>query len=210
MFQSYTAYTPYLDHLNADALSDPAGPELILRHTTDTESGERGTVRGLDGRYAPYDAPAATQAMLCNFRAVRTTPRYQLLERVPDRCGEPRELGSVDASYGQAVEVPEARPGEMVFARVSGLDPAGIERLGTLLYRAAPRYVVFDRDRGYRLVAANAGDGLIMTAPANRDFPRPFAMAPDTRTVSFEKDSGFLVPGGGDLRIDFYALPISP
>lgn len=209
VFQSYTAYTPHLDRQNADALASDSGPELVLRHSLTPGTGNLSTVFGIDGRYAPYDAPAATLAMLCHFQAVRTTPRYQLLERVPDRCGKRRELGSVDASYGQAVDVPRARPGEVVLARVDGLAPAGAERLGTLLYRAAPRHVVFDGTRAFRLVAANAADGLVVSAPAARDFPRPFAMAPNARTLTFEKDSGFLSGDGGDLTIDFYAVPIS-
>ena len=47
---------------------------------------------------------------------------WQLLERVPDRCGEPREIGSVDAAYGEQVDVPEPGPGEVVFARIDGAE----------------------------------------------------------------------------------------
>lgn len=209
VFQSYSAYTPYLDRLNADALSAPDGPQRILRHQTDLSAAGATTVAGVDGRYAPYDTPAATLAMLCHYRAIRTTGSYQLLARTADRCGAPRRLGTVETGYGEAVNVPRPRRGELVFAKVSGLTPSGIENLRTVLYRAAFRYVVFDGSAAYRIVGANAGDGLVLAAAPGVDFPRKWAMAPDARTVSFEKQSTWASPAN-TLRLSFYEMPVRP
>jgi hypothetical protein len=208
VFQSYTAYTPYLDRLDAAALASPDGPALVLRHLTAPE--QRTANTGLDDRYGAYDEPAASLAMLCNFRPERTTPAYELLTRTPDRCGPARKLGSVETSYGASVRVPPAqRRDDVVYAKVSGLAPAGIERLRALLYRAAVRYVVFDRRVEYRIVAANAGDGLLISAPRAVDFPGRWALAPNARTVGFDKEATFASPAD-PLHIDFYAIPVRP
>jgi hypothetical protein len=210
VFQTYTAYTPDLDHRNAAALESSGGPRLILRHLTVSALHRRSSIHGLDKRYTPYDTPAATLAMLCNFRPAMTAARYELLERTADRCGAPRPIGSITAPYGRTVPVPKApHPNEIVLARVHGLSPSIVERLWTLAYRAVARYVTFDHSRTYRLVAANAGDGLILSAPSRIDYPAPFRLAPDARSVAFEKQDTVAGPSGS-VRIDFYVMPIRP
>jgi hypothetical protein len=209
VIQSYSAYTPSLDRRNADAAASADGPRLILRHAFDPANPDASRPQSIDGRSLAYESPATTLAILCNFRAVRTTENHQLLARTPNRCGPERELGSVTADYGEGVRVPRAHGNEVVLARVSGLAPSGLEWLRTDLYRAAPRYVIFDGGLTYRIVAANAGDGLIMSAPTRLDFPRPWAFAPNSQTVTFEHDSEALT-SSGPLRISFYAMPVRP
>jgi hypothetical protein len=210
VFQTYTAYTPLLDHQNANALTSADGPRLILRQP----------IGSLDGRYPPYDTPAATLAMLCNFKALRTTSRFQLLGRVADRCGASHEISSVSADYGQTVQVPRAlRSGEAVFARVSGLMPSGIEQLRALLLRPAVRGLVFDGQWKYRFIPAVAGDGLILSTPRSADFGAPhfesstfswkLAPRPNATTLSFNKNSGITSPDN-PLRIDFYTMAVRP
>jgi hypothetical protein len=208
VFQPYAGYTPLLDDRNADALESASGPTMILRQVGG----------GIDGRYPHYDTPAATLEMLCNFRVARTTTDYQLLERVPDRCGAPRAFDSVDADYGQTVEVPRPpRAGDAVFARVSGLNPTGVERLRALLYKPTFRWLTIDGKWTYRLVSATAGDGLLLSTPPSRDFSAPrfesalwswkLAPRPNASTVSFEKNSGIASPRNR-LQIEFYAMPV--
>jgi hypothetical protein len=207
-FQSATAYTPLLDHRNAEALTSADGPAVVLRQMGG----------GIDGRYVNYDTPATTLAMLCDFRVLHTTPQYQLLGRAPDRCGEPRVFASVGADYGQTLQVP--RPphgGEAVFARVSGVNPIGLEKLRSLLYKPTSRWVVIDGKWTYRLVAANAADGLLLSTPPSGDFSAPqfesatwswkLAPRPNASAISFQKNASVASPGNR-LRIDFYAMPV--
>lgn len=203
VFQSYTAYTHHLDELNADAMRAPDGPQRVLRHAPNGLS--------IDGRYQPYEAPDTSLAMLCNFRTLRTTAAYQVLGRVPDRCGELRPLEAVAAPYGQWVRVP--RPpsrDEAVVAVIDGLEPTNRERLLTMLYRDLEHQVVFDDNRQWRLLPDTAqGQPLLLAAPKGSDFPEPFDLAPDLRVVKFLKEEGFT----GDLpplTIEFMALPVEP
>jgi hypothetical protein len=222
VFQTYQAYTSDLDQRNADALTSDGGPQRILRHLTGdgytlTPSSvegrprselQEGNTESVDGRYSAYDTPAVAVAMLCHFAALRTTRTYQVLSRVPDRCDEPRPLGSHTAGYGEPIEVPPA-PGrdDVVIARVHGLEPTGIERLRTFLFRAATRSIVFDGRAEYRMVPGTATDGLIMSAPPRVDFPRPFALAPNAGTIEFRKESSWTSPDA-ELTVEFLAIPV--
>jgi hypothetical protein len=148
--------------------------------------------------------------MLCHFRALRTTQRYQVLGRVPNRCGRPRLLRSTPAEYGQQVGIPRP-PGrdDIVFARIHGAAPTGVEALRTLFYRPLPTYIVFNGRTSYRLVPTVAADGLILRARLDLDFPKPFGLAPNARTMGLLKDTGPFSPHHG-LSFDFYAMRVRP
>jgi hypothetical protein len=203
VFQNYTAYTHELDELNADALESPDGPQRVLRHDDEVDGAS------IDSRYGPYEAPATTLAMLCNFEALRTTSDHQVLGRVPNRCGEPRPLESLEVGYGQWVEIPEPpSEGEAVVAIVRGLEPVSRERLRTLVYRGLLRAVIFDDHTSWRIIPDTIeGMPIIVSAPEGVDFPSPFALAPETRQLHFWLEPG-LGDASGPLSIEFLALPV--
>jgi hypothetical protein len=182
VIQGYSAYTPSLDRLNAEALSGSEGPALILRQNTLAFT-ER-TTGSIDQRNLAWDPPAANLAMLCRYRTVRATGRWQLLERSAGHCGAPRPIGVVRTWTGRPIRVP-APPGphEVVFARIEGVGVEGWERLRTFLYRARQRTVTLDGDRSWRIVPDTAADGLILRASAGADYPRPFQLAPDAHVL---------------------------
>jgi hypothetical protein len=202
--QGYAAYTPALDHLDAEALRGESGPELVLRHRS-LEPAEAG-VDTVDDRYPGWSSPTAMRALLCNYRPVRTTSRWQLLERAPGRCGVERLLERVQTRTGAAVVVPPASRDEIVFARVKGLGVGGWEALRTFAFRARERTATFDGGRSWRLVPATAEAGLLIRAPSGRDFPAPFRLAPDPRTVEFAVTDG----GERPLAVAFFAQRIAP
>ena len=62
---------------------------------------------------------------------------------------------------------------ELLFARIEGLEPSGLGRLRTALYKDVRRLIGLD-DRVYRLVGANAADGLYSSPrPPRLRLPRP-------------------------------------
>jgi hypothetical protein len=201
VIQDYQAYTPSLDRLNAEALSGADGPAVILRQDTGAAGSATGEA-AIDDRYPGWSPPAAKLAMLCNFRAVRTTARWQVLDRADDRCGPARSLGSVSAETGEEIAVPlPPRRRDIVFARIHGLAIDGWESLRSLAYRARDRTVTFGGKRSWRLVAATAEDGLIMRAAPAVDFPKPFQLAPDAGEFSVQVEGG----GSRQLSVEFFA-----
>jgi hypothetical protein len=200
VFQNYSAYTPALDRLNAEAVEDPDGPERLLRHNTEVVQPEFPTA-DLDDRFLGWDPPEQARAVLCNFAPVWEDERWQVLGRVADRCRPERRLGSVSAAAGEAVRVPTPGPGEVVFARIAGAGVSGLERVQTLLFHAASRHAVVNGDTRYRLVPETADDGLLMRAAPGVVEAGPFDPVPEAKTIAVE--------GGSDrITYDFYAFRV--
>jgi hypothetical protein len=199
VFQDYQAYTPSLDDLNADALASDDGPAKVLRYFDP----------GVDGRLEVWDPPREKVTLLCHFRQEIAASRWQLLTRVPDRCGAPRRVSVAEVGLGQPLTVPAAPPGTVLVARVlDGVEPGLLERVVGFAYKPRDRFIVVDQKYRYRLVTATAGDGLIVTSPPDADFPIPFRMAPQLRTLSFEVGRG-AQPTARRVRVAFDAIPIT-
>lgn len=204
VIQGYQAYTPALDELNARTLAGPDGPATILRQNPAVFGGPPDV--SIDNRNIGWDPPAATRAMLCNYRAVRTTRRWQVLYPTGDRCGRVRSIGHLETETGRPIRVPSPPPGTFIFARVHGFGVSGLEQLRTFLYRARQRTATVNGTRTWRVVPGTATDGLILAAAPGIDFPPPFALASGARTLTLN------VAGdpGRKITIDFYAQAAVP
>ena len=202
VFQNYTAYTSGLDRLSAAALEDPDGPERILRDATQAVVAEF-PGPDLDNRFLGWDPPEQARAVLCNFAPLYTDERWQVLGRVPDRCGPERPLGTVEAAAGQAVPVPRPGLGSVVYVRIDGAGVSGAERVQTFLLHASSRHATVDGDRRYRLVPETAGDGLLLRGAPGVAEAGPFSPIPEARTIA--------VDGGADhLTYSFYEMRVRP
>lgn len=190
VIQGYQAYTTRLDALNANALADTARPTALLRQNT-AAFGDA-VDPSIDDRNPSWDPPMAARAMLCNYRPVHSTLRWQILYPAPDRCGPEQLIRRVQTETDRPIAVPRASPGSIVFARIYGLEVTGPEQIRTFLYRARQRTATVDRSRTWRLVPGTAADGLILNAAKVDDFAPPFALAPHAHslTLSLAGDSG--------------------
>jgi hypothetical protein len=191
--QSYSAYTPRLDSLDADSYAD-------------AESGPNGVLRldfGLDGRLPAWESPEAMLAMLCNFRSLVAEGSWQALARVPRRCGEARPAGSVEGTMGEPIEIPPAPPGTVLLARVHGLEIGGLEKLSELFGRPAERRISINGEPPHRVVPGTLGDGLILDVPKRLDYPSPFNLGQDVKTLTAD-----VAGGDGTVTIDLEAVPI--
>jgi hypothetical protein len=199
IFQNYSAYTPTLDRLNAEAIEAPDGPQRLLREAQPVTYEFPGA--DIDDRFPAWDPPQQGRAVLCNFVPLYTSERWQVLGRVPDRCGPERPLGSASAAAGEAVPVPTPGPGEVVYVRIHGAGVSGLERLQTFLFHAASRHAIVNGDVSYRLVPETAGDGLLLRAAPGIAAPGPFDQIPEARTLAVE--------GGSDhLTYDFFGMRV--
>lgn len=193
VIQNYTAYTPELDRLNADAIASPDGPERVLR---------QGIESGVDGRFPAWDPPRQAVATLCNFRPLQTRIGWQVLGRVPDRCGDQVDAGRVDAAPGEQVEVPTPAPDEVVLVRIHGAELSAPQKIISTLYRPPLAYVSDGTGKSYRIVPALASGGLMLRAGRKVEAGRgAFAQIPEMRTIAFD---GF----GSDLEYEFLRMSV--
>jgi hypothetical protein len=195
VFQSYTAYTPRLDDLNAAAYAETRhGPDRVLRQVQ----------QAIDGRNPAWESPAAMLSLLCHFTEIEHSESWQILARVPDRCGTPRTIDVIHSSLGHTITLPNPPEGTVMVASIDGLQVAGWERLETLLTRAAPRYVRIN-ETTYRVPPGTADDGLVIAVPADADYPAPFNLNMDPHTLRATVDGH----SSGAITVSLSAIPIA-
>jgi hypothetical protein len=197
VFQSYSAYTADLDERNAAAFGAADGPQRVLRHDTPA----------VDGRNRAWESPAAMRAMLCNFRELVTVGPWQVLGRVPNRCGPPRMLSETRTRFGGSIALPRSPgPRTLVYMTLDGVAVAGLERIATALHRASDRAVVFDGRTSYRLVPGTAADGLIVRVPPAIDLSAPFSLTQRARRIAVTRGTRAT---DDEIRVRFYAVDMS-
>lgn len=200
VFQNYSAYTARLDRINSAALLSRNGPERLLRENVGLVFPEFPT-RGIDGRFPGWDPPEQARTALCNFAVVRASERWQVLARVPDRCGASRPLGTVEVDPGEEVAVPAPKPHEVVWARINGVEVGGLERLLASVSHARTRHAIVNGKRSYRLIPGTAADGLMLRSSNGIGGKGAFAQVPQARTIA--------VTGVDDqLHFAFFAMPV--
>ncbi len=77
--QSYAAYHPWLDGLDARFFASERAPDFVLWHLKPYEEG--GQFMGLDDRYLLHDAPQTMLALLDRYAVRARHPRFLLLEK---------------------------------------------------------------------------------------------------------------------------------
>jgi hypothetical protein len=177
VFQSYSAYTTYLDGLNAAALRDPDGPEVVLR----------GPAKSLNDRSPRWEAPAYYLELICSFAPVVTTDDWLVLERVDRRCqDEPTELETVSFQAGEAIAVPEVTEGSMLVASVH-TEASVVQTVAAALLRPISRLTVTADGRQYRLTAALQEGPLVLRMPETAGWDAQFVGGTDTNVLAFSR-----------------------
>lgn len=201
IFQSYSAYTSALDHLNADVLRSAARPQVILRRfQTQSISGGRTIPYAIDGRNYWFESPEATVERLCRYRELAVDGAYQVLADSGRQCGAETPLATVTAALGERVNVPAApSPDDIVLVRVHGVGEGVLAHLRSALWRTPDWHIEID-GINYRLVPGTAVDGLVLAVPTAAQGSAPFAFGVPTRTIAI---SGSSLGGSGGLTYEF-------
>jgi hypothetical protein len=197
--QSYQAYTSDLDATDANFLHSAQAPEWILL----------GHEAGIDGRILSFDQPTTYVTILCRYRERRVTATTDLLQRSPNRCHGLRPLGSVQVDWGQAVTVPSPPDAHsLVLARIEGVQVGGLERLRSLLFKPAERFITVNGTQ-HRLIEGTAADGLPLSVAGGIDLSPPFSFVPGARTIAVLK-YGQGKTGRRPITFSFFAETVSP
>jgi hypothetical protein len=197
VLQSYTAYTTELDELGAAAYANAlTGPDRVLRE-----------VIAIDGRNPRWESPAALLSLLCHFREIARGSRWQALARIPNRCGRPRLLETLHGGRRNALPIPPAPPGDVLVARVQGMQITTRERVETLIARAPARTLILNGAFVYRVAPDTLADGLILDVPPDADYPAPFNLGFGVGSIAPRVGSTYV--GKGGWRRDGVQAPFS-
>ena len=160
VMQSYAAYTPSLDRLDAAGFANArTGPDRVLREA-DVDDRRPQPRLGVAGR----DALAAVP--LHGDRPRRAAGRRS--PRIPDRCGRPRALGTIHSPSAATVDDSRRRRREWSSSpRSAGFrsTAASVSRRSSD-GRTPASSIVNNGTATYRVVPDTLGDGLILDVPA--------------------------------------------
>jgi hypothetical protein len=198
--QSYSAFTPYLDHEDAAFLSSARAPERILYWPVRT---------GFDSRDPAMDPPSTTEAIFCHYTQLALVDPWQVLGRVPDRCGPAVTVGQVDVHFGQPVTVPRV-PGKMVVASFTLSTPLVANLEGDLLKPPDTYLIAWEGDGKrvtYRFVTGTAADDHIVSVPASLGYSAAFTPAGIHR---LEISGAGWKGGQGSVKVVFRAMSLAP
>jgi hypothetical protein len=198
VIQSYSAYTPRLDNLDAAFLASRRAPErVLLSPPTD-----------IDGRILAFDQPRTTRALVCRYRQAHSGPVFAVLTHEPDRCSEPHLLATETAAWGRPVPVPPPPTRRsLVFVEISGAGADALERIRSFLWKPALRFVLLN-GASHRLVEATAADGLPLRSTGGLDYPRPFSLIPQSPAIAIARSGAPASPRAITYR--FYWQSFTP
>jgi hypothetical protein len=153
--QTYSAYTPYLDHLDANQLASPRGAQRLVV-----------TLEDIDARYLFWDPPAVWDTVISRYSCGPTFQNSVVLVRHRPVVGTPSPLGTASGRMGSWIPVPRTGAG-YEFASVQ----IGSSLEGHVLNLALRQTAVMAMLRlsngevvgPVRVIAATAGDGLYLS-----------------------------------------------
>jgi len=177
MFQNYSAYTEYLDALNAEALIDAPDDQVVLRSTGP----------GLDGRNPLWETPRYMLALVCDYRATLADKTWQVLSHATDRCGAPTRVDTRTVEAGQAVTVPRAAAGDLLVARFVPDALRGVDALAAIVFKPLkPLTITADGDQ-FRVPRGLSDGPLLMKLPVAAMWPEHFGGDTDYRRLVFSE-----------------------
>ena len=197
--QGYSAYTTYLDDLGSAFLASSRAPQVVLYWPLRF---------GFDSRDPFMDPPTTAVAIYCHYDQLEVRAPWQILVRVPDRCGPAVVIGQARARFGQPVRVPGA-PGRMVVASFSYGLPLLSKIEGVLLKPPDVCLEVWTSQRRavtYRFVTATQADEHVLSVPVTFGYSAPFAPVTVRR---LEILGGGWGSGHGSVTITFRALSVA-
>jgi hypothetical protein len=154
MFQTITAYTPYLDGVNARHYSSGNTPDFVLYRP-----------EAKDGRYPFFDEPLALMALACNYVHVGNDASFFILQRrSSDVCDHMDLLAIDEIKFGQPIQVPTIAQTPVIACVY--LENSWLGMISTFLYQVPKVMINLEFNNGlsqnYTLVVATASDGLLL------------------------------------------------
>lgn len=202
IFQSYTAYSEYLDGLNAGFYQSEKAPEFVLI-----------AVKSLDERYPMFDGPATFQSLLRNYRPVVIDGENLVLKKGGGTAYEKTPLSETETSFGGEVEVPRAEGGHL-FARIYlGHNLAG--KMAKFVYKAPQTQISLFSEgayKRYRFIPSLAPGGIFLSRNVESagDIMDVWRRAPSARIEKIRIDAGNAAFFEKRITVRFYTLRAAP
>jgi hypothetical protein len=159
VMQAYSAYTPFLDRLNARAARTAPADQVVLRLPTVT----------VDARNPVWETPEYVLTLACQYTQVLTNGSWSLLRHDDPRCGERREVGREALDAGETVDVPPAGPDELLVASFRPQGEGVLHRLSDVVLKDWTMLSVTADDQAFGMPESLAGGPLLVGYPDRGD-----------------------------------------
>ena len=204
IFQSYSAYTPRLDGLNAAHLAGAQAPDLVL-----VKFGS------IDGRHPFVEDPASWRTLIDRYDIRTGDPATLLLGRKnAPRWMKPELIAESVVTLGADLAIPESAPHEVVVVRAD-IQHSMWGDLRTFLFRGSPLSLQVKYKSGEKLVVRAMRPNLIEGAiidPFPKDLSDLNAFIHDddsrARVASIAFD-GSRVELRDSIRLSWYRLRLA-
>jgi len=159
VFQTYAAYTPTLDKLNAASVAE--GTEFVLSRISSASP-----ATGIDGRLGVQESPLYSRKLLCDYDVSGIENRWALFRHTNPHCGPLTPVGQVRIGQHDTIAIPDPSGPDMAVLVALDLDQSIKDRL---LGAVAPltNFTIMLDGVTYRLVAKNAREPFLVTTPAS-------------------------------------------
>lgn len=153
IFQTHSAYTPYLDNLNAEFLSSSDAPEYILFQ-----------FMAIDGRHPLIDVPKTWQTINDNYEAEMVYYDVALLKKTNKKYQAEYDLLKKETvNKGQIIKIPSSE--DLIISKIN-MELSFWGKLTKFFYKIPDVYISYIGDRGltckYRIIPENLGNGVII------------------------------------------------
>jgi hypothetical protein len=156
IFQSYSAYTPYLDNKNSLHFNNMRAPDKILYRVT-----------SIDGRYPIFEEPSTFRNILLNYKYQNESGDFILLSSSKnfEVSTEVANLNRVEAKPGDIVEIPKHQG--YLFAYID-FNYSLLGKTIKSVYKPYPVAIQFVLKNGeisqkYRFIPNTAKDGIFIS-----------------------------------------------
>jgi hypothetical protein len=131
VFQSYSAYTPVLDQINASHFEKDNAPDNIIY-----------SYASIDLRYPLFDEPAVFRTLLKNYEAQTPDEDYLILQRRTEKITyDSIPVSSGICPIGTLIDIPQC-PGQHIYCNIDISTHFG-GKLISLLYKPTFIYIYF-------------------------------------------------------------------
>jgi hypothetical protein len=162
VFQSYSAYTTYLDSINAKHFSSDSAPKYVLF-----------SLKILDFRYPIFDEPATFRELLKEYEICGGDKDFIILQK-KDKVAHYLEvpIHQTKAGFSQAITLPNIDDG-LLFAKIH-VEYNLLGRIAKVLFRTPQVFFAFlnngETTAIHRFIISNAENGIFLSQYINGNY----------------------------------------
>ena len=177
VFQSYVAYTHWLDTQNRNWLLGSDATQKILRPLS----------TGIDGRNSLWDPPAYVVSEMCTFQPFLSSNEWLALEKTFNRCGEAQSIREDEVQANESIRPPAVGANQLLTMSFVPRPTNPIVAIVRLTNKSFGQLRVTVDGTRFRLPRDLATGPLVVSVPTSLGWPSQFGGTTTYQSLSFSE-----------------------